>query len=161
MTIKGDPANYEIGEFTPILPPLVVSLNDVTEGTPSSDPDQPGTPGDSTPVAIKSVSAADSGIHVTSSGNTFTVTGQFNDTFVRKLDYRDVDNIIKTVPTFTDITPNYNTLFTYVAPAEATKSAYITVVLEGDSTYQYQIIVRNNWQAANNMLKQYVVGGKF
>jgi hypothetical protein len=149
MTLTAMPSEGVEDELTPFS--ITVTLTDEAG-------DEFGT---TTPVVIKSVTIADAGVTTSFTTNTFTVEGAFMEVFERTLDYRDPENIVASTDAFVKIPKGFCTLFSYVAPADDIRTINAVVELENHSDFVFVFTVRNNWQAANNMLKDYVSQGKF
>lgn len=114
-------------------------------------------------VVSNAIITSDSGINVTFGGDTFTIAGQFQDQFVRTINYLDNNLNKKTVTKFSDLPTGLGSIYEYIAPTDAYKIANVDITLlatisSNSSTSnttintQYEIIVRNNWQAANAAL---------
>lgn len=145
-------------EFTPI-PILTVTFNsNLTVGNITTISN----------VDINTAVLVDTGItvetHTTNvnvAPNTFTLTGQFNDVFVRTLDYIDINQAYKEVNSFGHLPDTYDALYKYLAPTVTSVIKNVDIVFTNGDTYQYEITVVTDWQAANAALVASVRKGKF
>ena len=123
-------------------------------------PDDPD-PQTNIPPVITSAITSDAGITVTHDSSSFTLTGQFNEVFSRTIDYIDSNNAHQTTTTFESLPPTFNAVYKYIAPTDATKSQVINVNFSNNTSQQYVVSVRNNWQVANAKLAENVNKGAF
>jgi hypothetical protein len=128
---------------------------------------------DGADVVITGISGTTTGVNAVGTGSSVRVYGQFDDAFTRTLKYLDTSNNTVTVNRFEALPATFNTLYEYIAPVPATITKTITVnytytsSVEGTPTpgtpgsLQIDVVVRNNYQAANQKLAESVAKGKF
>ena len=112
-------------------------------------------------VNILTATTEDSGLTVTHTNTSFTVTGSFVEAFPRSLTYLDAHLNEATALTFTEIPDGFSTLHTYVAPAAASVVRTVELTFGNHAPYSYHITVNNNFAAANAALTAKVAEGKF
>lgn len=126
-----------------------VTYNDVTAGTET-------TPGTSTPVTISSVTASktDSGITISFSGNSVTISGKYQEAFTNKsfdyIPFEKAPTVVAKVG-FKDIPPKIDTLVGYTPDKTISILITYTVVTSaGSATIEHT--VTNNWSAGKDQM---------
>lgn len=146
-------------EFNPIIPILTVTFtsnNTVGNVTTVSNVDI------NTAVLIDSgITVETHAVNVNVSPNSFTLSGQFNDVFVRTLDYLDNNEVSQEVYSFGQLPTSFGALYKYLAPTVTSVVKNVDIVFVNGDTYQYGVTVVTDWQAANAALVASVKKGRF
>lgn len=91
---------------------------------------------------------------------TVLVDGELDDVFDRKMKYIKSNESFNSVSRWSDISSNFSTLYGY--SGAVTNSITLTVdISTTQGKCSSMIIVRNNWEVANEQLREYVKKGQY
>lgn len=147
MALVFSPSEHEIDEFVQFSLTVTVTEDIVEEPVPE--------------VKILAATSTSTGITVSYTDTTFTVSGKYTDAFARTITFLDKNLVSVTVEAFDDIPTGFSSIINYVAPSVLTVDEFITVTFENHGPVDYLIVVNNNWPLANAALTEKVPEGKF